>query len=258
MQRMEQRVKDIEIRVIPSKVANAFIKRTHYSGKVVNNSSLHFGCFLDKQLHGVLQYGSSIDKRKMMVLVEGTQWNNFLELNRMAFDEYLPRNSESYCIATTLRLIKKQAPQVKWVISFADGCSCGDGTIYRASNFVLTGIAENSGIMQLPSGEKIHQLTLTSNPTRPRPELGGLSLMDLGNSVKRYREKTNAVLLKGYQYRYIYFIDKSWRKRLTVPEIPFSKIDEIDGGMYRGEKISIAERKKSGEVDLNANFNLED
>ena len=106
--------------------------------------------------------------------------------------------------------------------------------------------------------EKIHQLTLTSNPTRPRPELDGLSLMDLGNSVKRYREKTNAVLLKGYQYRYIYFIDKSWRKRLTVPEIPFSKIDEIDGGMYRGEKISIAERKKSGEVDLNANSNLED
>lgn len=43
-----------------------------------------------------------------------------------------------------------------------------------------------------------------------------------------------------------------------MPEIPFSKIDEIDGGMYRGEKISIAERKKSGEVDLNANFNLED
>lgn len=63
-----------------------------------------------------------------------------LELNRMAFDDYLPRNAESYCIGKTLRLIKKRAPHIKWVISFADGCQCGDGTIYRASNFILTGI----------------------------------------------------------------------------------------------------------------------
>ncbi len=30
-----------------AKVANEFVKKHHYSGKVVNNSSLHFGCFLD-------------------------------------------------------------------------------------------------------------------------------------------------------------------------------------------------------------------
>ncbi|MFR3876814.1 MAG: hypothetical protein ACLTYW_00180 [Collinsella sp.] len=50
----------------------------------------------------------------------------------MAFDDVLPRNSESRCISVALRMIKKQAPQIKWVISFADGCSCGDGAIYRA------------------------------------------------------------------------------------------------------------------------------
>ncbi len=255
------RAREIEIRVIPGKIASDYIKKHHYSGKVVNNSSLHFGCFLDKQLHGVLQYGPSIDKRKMMSLVKGSEWNSFLELNRMAFDEYLPRNSESFCIAKTMNLIKKKAPQVKWIISFADGTSCGDGTIYRASNFILTGITENSGIMLLPNGEKLHQLTLTSNPTRPRPELDGLSLMDIGNSVKRFREITGAKVMKGFQFRYIYFIDKKWRKRLTVQEIPFSRIDEIGGGMYKGEKISLAERKAnnlSGEVDSNASSTLEE
>ena len=38
--------KDIVIKVIPSKIANDFIKKHHYSGKVVNNSQLHFGAFL--------------------------------------------------------------------------------------------------------------------------------------------------------------------------------------------------------------------
>ena len=30
--------------------------------------------------------------------------------------------------------------------------------------------------------------------------------------------------------------------RLTVPILPFSKIDEMGAGMYKGEKITIAER----------------
>lgn len=241
------RAKDVIVRVIPSNVANPFIKSHHYSGKIVNNSNLHFGAFLDGDLHGVLSYGPSLDKSKMLGLVEGTGWNNFLELNRMAFDEYLPRNSESRCIAQTLKLIKKNAPQVKWVISFADGCSCGDGTIYRASNFVLTGIKRNTELVLLPNGEKIHSMTLRSNPMSPRPELGGRSFYDVTGgkySMKLYMEAAHATPLVGYQLRYIYFIDKSYREKLTVPEIPFSQIDEIGAGMYLGERVTIKERRE--------------
>ena len=54
--------------------------------------------------------------------------------------------------------------------------------------------------------------------------------------------KLGARYIPGFQLRYIYFIDKSWRDRLTVPEIPFSRIDEMGAGMYKGEKIQQAER----------------
>ena len=84
------RAKEITMKVIPSSIANPFIKAHHYSGKVVNNSKLHFGVFLDGQLHGVMSYGPSLDKSKIIGLVEGTGWNEFLELNRMAFDSVLP------------------------------------------------------------------------------------------------------------------------------------------------------------------------
>ena len=114
----------------------------------MNYSKLHFGVFLDGQLHGVMSYGPSLDKSKIIGLVEGTGWNEFLELNRMAFDSVLPRNSESRAISMSIRLLKKYAPQVKWIISFADACSCGDGTIYRASNFVLIAIKENLNLAE--------------------------------------------------------------------------------------------------------------
>ena len=239
------RAKEIEIRVIPSSIANPFIRSHHYSGKVVNNSKLHFGAFLDGRLHGVLSYGPSLDKKKIMGLVEGTTWDGFLELNRMAFDDYLPRNSESYCIAKTIRLIRKNAPQVKWIISFADACSCGDGTIYRASNFVLTGIKENLNLAELPDGTRVHKMTLASNPTSPRKELGGLTFFDVTGGTynfNKYLDYVGATPIPGYQLRYIYFIDKKKRQDLTVPEIPFSKIDELGAGMYKGEKVSQAER----------------
>lgn len=156
------RCKKITIKVIPANIANDFVKKHHYSGKVVPNSVLHFGAFLDGKLHGVLSYGNSMDKRKTMQLVNGTGWNEFIELNRMAFDDYLPRNSESYCIGATLRMIKKQAPHIKWVISFADGAQCGDGTIYRASNFVLTGIKKNTQIIELQDGTRVAKKHLTT------------------------------------------------------------------------------------------------
>lgn len=207
------RVKEIQLKIIPASIATPFVKKHHYSGKVVNNSFLHFGAFLDNELHGVMSFGHSIDKEKTRQLVSGTGWNEFCELNRMAFDDYLPRNSESYCLGWALRMIKKQAPHIKWVISFADGCSCGDGTIYRASNFVLTQIKQNSSIMINDKGEKVATLTMKFN---------------------RRDERKNCTMLEGFMLRYIYFTHPKERKNLTCEEIPFSKIKEMGASMYKG------------------------
>jgi hypothetical protein len=209
------RAKQIEVKVIPSKIGNSFIKRYHYSKSVVQNSVLHFGCFLDGKLHGVLQYGNSIDKRNCIKFVdsglsENDAWNTFLELNRMAFDDYLPKNSESRCIAITMRLIKRHAPHIKWILSYADGTQCGDGTIYRASGFQLCGINKNSTIYKMADGS---------------------------TKAKHGTSKANfdgAVKLEGFQLRYIYLIDKSCQ--IALPLLTFDQIDKHGARMYKGEK----------------------
>ena len=65
------RAKEIIVKVIPAKIANEFVKLNHYSGKVVSNSQLHFGCFLDGRLHGVMSYGCPFMKSKVLPLVSG-------------------------------------------------------------------------------------------------------------------------------------------------------------------------------------------
>ena len=89
-------------------------------------------------------------------------------------------------------------------------------------------------------------MTLESNPSVPRKELGGKCYYDITNGkfdFKKYVDYVGGEMLPGYQLRYIYFIDPNYREKLTVPVIPFSKIDEIGAGMYKGEKISIRDRK---------------
>ena len=222
------RAKEIIVKVIPSKIANEFVKKNHYSGKVVPNSNLHFGCFLDNELHGVMQYGSPFMKTKVLSLVEPQNWNGMLELNRMAFDNYLPKYSESRCIAISIKLIKKNAPQIKWILSFADGTQCGDGTIYRASGFVLTTVKENSSIIKLSNGDIVASMTYTK----------GKNILSQGGraGIPKDAEKLN-----GNMLRYIYLIDKTCK--ITVPILPFSEIDKMGAGMYKGEKISLEQRK---------------
>lgn len=220
--------KDIRVAPISSADASALVKRVHYSGKVVNNSQLHLGVFLGGRLEGAMQFGPSLDKSKMLGLVTGTGWSNFLELNRMAFSERLPRNSESRALGVAFRLIRKTYPQIKWVVSFADGTQCGDGTIYRASGFVLTGIKPNNQILQMPDGSRVARVSVTKG----KHILGG------GGA----KIPSGAVALPGFQLRYVYFVDPAWRSRLAVPVVPFSEIERQGASMYRGKSRAGPER----------------
>jgi len=217
------RAKEIIVKVIPSKIANEFVKKNHYSGKVVNMSTLHFGCFLDNKLHGVMSYGPPMDKRNVLDLVNtgltdlNKKWNEMLELNRMAFDDYLPKYSESRCIAISIKLLKKNAPQIKWILSYSDATQCGDGTIYRASGFKLTQINKNSTIYKLSNGDIVAKR---------------------GDSNYNFKDSE---ALKGFQNRYIYLIDKNCK--INVEILPFSEIDKKGAGMYKGKKIALSERK---------------
>lgn len=220
--------KDLRVHPIGAAEANACIRDLHYSAKVVRNSQLHLGVFLGKSLEGVMQFGPSLDKRKTQRLVSDTPWNGFIELNRLAFSESLPRNSESRAIAFAMRIFRKHYQHIQWIVSFADATQSGDGAIYRASGFVLAGIKKNKQILQWGP----RRVAKSSLDTNAYPKPGG----------KYYSNHLIATgeahYLPGHQLRYVYFLDKSARQRLTVPELPFSAIAEAGAEMYKGEKIT--------------------
>jgi len=212
--------KDILIKPIKSHAARAIVKKFHYSGKSTQNSQLHFGVFLNGKLEGALQFGPPIDRRRMLPIVKGSKWGDMIELNRMAFGDALPKFSESRAISVCIRIIKKNYPQIKWIVSFADGCQCGDGTIYRASGFYLTAINKNKTMLRLPDGRIVADKTLNDSPTK-----------NAG-----WWKRNGAVPIEGFQLRYIYFIDKECMQKLQSPILDFTEIEKAGAGMYKGEK----------------------
>ncbi len=89
---------------------------------------------------------------------------------------------------------------------------------------MLTGIKENSQLAINPINKKVeHKITAFHN----------------GNEY----DFKNWEKVKGHQLKYIYLIDK--KCKITVPIIPFSKIDELGAGMYKGKKVSLQERKST-------------
>lgn len=246
-------VKQIVVRVIPSQVAVPFVREHHYSGKVVNNSKLHFGCFYKNILHGVMSFGCPMDKKKVISLVttanktEAQKWCEMLELNRMAFDDFLPKNSESRCLGVAFRLIRKNAPHIKWILSFSDGTQSGDGTIYRAVGFHLTQIRENNTILVMPDGEKVCQLSITNGFAVRKKLAQKFNIPLWGGGGLQPLLDAGARKMPGFQLRYIKLLTPDCE--LNCPDLPFTAIDDAGAGMLRGERVSRAERHRKSDAN---------
>ena len=150
---------NLAVREIERERANAIIIKNHYSHKVYNASYIHLGVFIDNNLVGVLQYGSAMNPASGNSVVEGTQIENFLELNRMWIDDSAGNTSESQAISCSIRYIKHRYPKVKWIQSFADErCGCY-GIVYQACSFAYYG--EHINIFWELDGEYYHNINMT-------------------------------------------------------------------------------------------------
>ena len=221
--------KDIVIKSIDSKSARAVVERWHYSGKCSQNSQIHFGVFYNGRLEGALQFGPSIDKRRMAQNLN-IEMNDFLELNRMAISDVCPKNSESRAIGICLRILKKTYPHLKLIVSFADACQCGDGVIYRASGFKLHSFKKNTSLLDAGGGNVVAKKSLDNKISKEGRYL---------SSLLKFKP------IEGHQMKYLYFFDKSLEEQFKF--IDFADIPD-NVKMYKGEKLTRSEHEINAPV----------
>lgn len=203
------------VKEIPRGLANDIIIANHYSHKIYNASYIHLGVYIGDKLVGVLQYGYAMNPASAGSVVSGTNQDQYLELNRMWLSDEAGRNSESQAISCSLVYIRHKYPKVKWIQSFADErCRCF-GIVYQACSFDYYG--EHTNIFWELDGVFYHNtnMTISKDSQRYKNNVGGGKYLQ--------ENKLRAIRHELRQFRYIKFLDMSWKKKCLLKQQPYPK-----------------------------------
>lgn len=207
---------NIYVKEIDRKLANDTIIKNHYSHKVYNATYIHLGVFdKNERFVGVLQYGYAMNPASASSVVEGTDLDQYLELNRMWIDDCAGKNSESMAISCSITYIKHKYPKIKWIQSFADErCNCF-GIVYQACSFCYYG--EHTNVFWYLDGVAYHNIGMTLSKDNPR------YIRNQGGAKYLQENKDRAEKMVLRQFRYIKFLDQSWKKKCLLKEKPYPK-----------------------------------
>ncbi len=177
----------------------------HYLGSMPAAATRCFGVYLDKALVGAVVFTAGA--RNAHLLLKAGRPGDVLTLARLWLSDDLPTNSESRVIAVCLRALRREE-RWKAVITYADPAAGHTGVIYRAVGADYLGQAPDEGYLAI-GGTIVHPRTVS---------------MRLGSRGVPHLRRTGVdvawVMMPG-KYRYVLFLDPSWRWRLKVRPVPY-------------------------------------
>ena len=218
---------EFHIKEIDRNKANDIFAKNHYSKKFYNATYIHLGVWLNSELVGILQFGYAMNPASCGSIVEGTELDQYLELNRMWLDDKAPRNSESMAISYAVRYIRSKYPKIKWIQSFADERCGGFGIVYQGANFEFYG--EHTATFWTLDNEVYHNSLMTRNP----------KLSKSAAFLQANKERATSEELR--QFRYIYWIDRKWKNKVLLKQKPYPKhyIENLDSFVKTEERGAI-------------------
>jgi len=199
----------------------------HYAGTWTASSNMYavyYDCgdhqfFSGKELKliGVVLYGNPVGFRVVKSICEEFTDDDVLELKRLWIEDGYGKNIESYVISQTLKMLKKDSPQTKVVISYADPGANHKGIIYRASNWLYQGNDIGMGDAYM------YRYPNTDNWLSDRAigeHLGTNGLRGVLHKVPdmEYRKKLR-------KHRYIYFLCSKKEKKRLIKELKHPLVD---------------------------------
>lgn len=132
-------MKDYKVERIPCKIAKEYIIKNHYSHGCHNAPSPCYGLFDRDELIGVLMFATPCSENVRASVFGQEHKDKVIELHRLHILDVTPKNAESWFISRCLKLLKKDKPQIRAVISFSDLTQGHSGVIYKATNAFLCG-----------------------------------------------------------------------------------------------------------------------
>jgi hypothetical protein len=204
--------KDVVYNIITKKhYANTWTASSNIYGIYHDCGEHKFFGGKELKLIGCVLYGNPVGFRVIKSISEELSDSDVLELKRLWIEDGYGKNIESYCIAQTLKMLKKDSPQTKVVISYADPGVNHKGIIYRASNWLYQGNEIGMGDAYM------YRYPNTENWLSDRAigeQLGTNGLKGVLDKIPdmEYKKKLR-------KHRYIYFLCNRKEKKRLIKEL---------------------------------------
>lgn len=193
------RYKGLTIRIAKHEEVRYACLHYHYAKKIPAKSIAYSIFNSDGLFCGCVVYGTGANNNLAKSL--GVRQGQVLELVRVALNgkHNSPNLQTSSVVSATLRMLSKDQPLVKSVVSYADTSQGHLGKIYQAMNWLYLGISKSSSMIDPKTGEIVHARTIDSK---------------YGTAVG-IKSVTNKI-----KHKYLYILDKSLKINLTNKSYP--------------------------------------
>ncbi len=202
---------DLRLDFCSHAAARHAVMRYHYSRALPAFKLVRIGAWQDKRFVGAILYGVGANRHIARPFkLKDTQ---VCELVRVALAPASTRNHPtSKCVAISLRMLKKQSPGLRLVVSYADSGQGHVGTIYQACGFIFLGAATQPYLKV--KGKVVHPRTLYD-----RYGPGGQSLPWLRANVDPNAQRVKQAM----KLKYIMPLDAEMRRQLEPLAQPYIK-----------------------------------
>ena len=203
-----------EARLINYETAARMVETYHYAHRVPS-IVVAVGMFVDGVLAGCICYGTPATANQRRLCGE-EYVERMLELNRLFIFDWAGRNSESWLIGQSFKIIERCFPQYAVLLSYADDKQNHKGIVYRATNWFYTGISEAMIVGAVINGREYHNQTIV--------DIWGSWAHDKVLDI----DKNAQFIEGGCKHRYVYFLGnkrqrKQLRQALKWPVLPYPK-----------------------------------
>ena len=201
-------VKDFTVEEIPRKSVVKFIEKHHYSHNVNGVQSLyHYGLFTEGNFGIPKMIGAMMYAYPSMPAT-AAKYNPInpekcLELRRLVCIDDTPKNTESYFIGQTFKLLKRDT-DMEVIVSFADQHHGHTGVIYKATNFDYLGETAKGRILMV-DGKETHSRSLNQIK---RPYGRELNRRYKAGDENIFWKKTNP------KHIYVYYLNKRIKRQI--------------------------------------------
>ena len=152
----EEPVDGYQVRFIKQQLTHDFLLHIHYA-KRIPPISIACGLFLDSRLVGVVTFGMPASPALCKGVCGEAYKGHVLELNRLCLLNNLP-NEASRLVGGALRLLKD--PYI--IVLYADTAQSHEGIVYRATNFLYTGLTTARSEWAIKGLEHLHSKAISN------------------------------------------------------------------------------------------------